>query len=155
MTQVLSRVVEVVVFSRTGDAARVLVLRRAPHEPRYPGIWQIITGTLEGEETAVEGALREVGEETGLKPLRMWTVPYVNSFFERKRNAVHLIPWFAVEVDPAAKVRLSDEHVEFQWASFDLAASLMAWPGQRHGIGIVREEIVGGGPAASLTEIPL
>jgi len=155
MTQVLSRVVEVVVFTRTGGAARVLVMRRAPDEPLNPGIWQIITGTLEGEETAVEGALREVGEETGLKPLRMWSVPYVNSFFDRKRNAVHMIPWFAVEADPAAKVRLSEEHVEFQWTSFDRAASLMAWPGQRHGIGIVMEEIVGGGPAASLTEIPL
>lgn len=154
MTQVLSRVVEVVVFSRTGDGPRVLILRRAPHGPRYPGIWQIITGTLEGEETAVEGALREMREETGLTPLRMWSVPYVNSFFDRTLNAVHLIPWFAVEVDPAANVRLSEEHVEFQWVSFEHAAPLMAWPGQRHGIGIVKEEIVEGGPAASLTEFP-
>jgi dihydroneopterin triphosphate diphosphatase len=155
MTQVLSRVVEVVVFCRTGDSARVLIMRRAPEEPLNPGIWQIITGTLEGEETAVEGALREVVEETGLKPSRMWSVPFVNSFFDRKRNAVQLIPWFAVEVDPGAEVCLSEEHVEFQWTSFERAASLMAWPGQRQGIGIVQEEIAGGGPASSLTEIPL
>lgn len=155
MTGILSEVVEVVVFARRAEGTRVLVLRRAPDETQAPGIWQIVTGTLEGGETAQSGAVREVQEETGLRPLRMWTVPYVNSYFDRRRNAVQLMPWFAVEVDAAAAVRLSAEHREFQWVPFDRAAELMAWPGQRRGLRIVEEEIAGGGPSATLLAIPL
>jgi dATP pyrophosphohydrolase len=155
MTPVVSGVVEVVVFRRTKDSAAVLILRRSLEEPQIPGIWQIVTGTLEGEETAAEGALREVREETGLVPLKMWTVPFVNSFFDRKRNAVHLIPWFAMEVDASAKIRLSSEHTDSRWTTFEEAASLMAWPGQRSGLAIVNEEIVHKGPAFRLTEVPL
>jgi len=154
MTDVISRVVEAVVFQRTQGDARILILKRAPEEALHPGIWQIVTGTLEEDETSVEAAVREVREETGLTPLNMWTVPFVNSFFDRKRNAVQMIPWFAFEVEAGARARLSAEHTDHQWTSFDHAASLMAWPGQRQGLRVVLEEIVKGGPAAALLVIP-
>jgi dATP pyrophosphohydrolase len=43
--------------------ANILLLERAAH----PGYWQSVTGSLEAGERAVDAAVREVGEETGLE----------------------------------------------------------------------------------------
>ncbi len=53
------RSVLVVIYTLAGD---VLLLERA----RHPGLWQSVTGSREGDETPVETAAREVGEETGI-----------------------------------------------------------------------------------------
>src|SRR5206468_11008435 len=43
----------------------ILLIHRAPGRI-YEGIWQCVTGRLEARERVVDGALREVSEETGL-----------------------------------------------------------------------------------------
>lgn len=43
--------------------ATVLLLERASH----PGYWQSVTGSLEGSESALDAAIREVREETGIQ----------------------------------------------------------------------------------------
>lgn len=58
-----------------------LALKRSSGNPIYPGLWQAVTGTIEAGETAIECALREVEEETGLKPKEIWTIPFVGTFF--------------------------------------------------------------------------
>ena len=57
------RPVSVLVVIHTTDQ-QVLLLERTAH----PGFWQSVTGSQEGEESLAETALREVGEETGLRP---------------------------------------------------------------------------------------
>ena len=42
----------------------ILLIRRAASRI-YPGVWQCVTGGMEGEEKVVDGALREREEETG------------------------------------------------------------------------------------------
>lgn len=63
-------------------ALDVLLLERAAH----PGYWQSVTGSREGEETALATACREVGEETGLRitaaELHDW----------KRRNRYHIFP---------------------------------------------------------------
>lgn len=44
-------------------ALQILLLERSDH----PGWWQSVTGSLEPDETPVQTAVREIGEETGLK----------------------------------------------------------------------------------------
>ncbi|MCI4333607.1 MAG: NUDIX domain-containing protein [Thermoplasmata archaeon] len=54
--------VKAIVRSRT----EILLLRRAPRSPQYPGSWDLPGGAVENGET-LEGALqRELREETGL-----------------------------------------------------------------------------------------
>lgn len=47
----------------------VLLLERAD----FPGSWQSVTGSREGDETPRQTAIREVGEETGFDAAR-WTL---------------------------------------------------------------------------------
>jgi len=49
----------------TDRGIEILLIRRAP-DRIYPGIWQCVTGGLEGDEKVVDGALRELEEETGI-----------------------------------------------------------------------------------------
>lgn len=151
MPAIVSRVVEVVVFRVEETGARVLLLRRASGERVHPGIWQIITGTIEAGESAVRTALREITEETGLTPEKFWAVPFVNQFYDPGKDEVHLIPFFAARVPPEADAWLSPEHSESRWLSFPEAGRMLIWPGQRDGLEIVRREIVEGGEASMRT----
>ena len=151
MPAVVSRAVEVVAFRFEEAGPRVLLLHRAPEEPVYPGIWQIITGTIEPGESAIRAALREMTEETGLVPEKFWTVPFVNRFYDPGRDEVHLIPFFAAQVLPRGEVQLSPEHSDFRWLEFSEAGGLLVWPGQREGLEIVKNEIVEGGAASIRT----
>ena len=61
----------VLVVIHTPDL-QILLLERAKH----PGYWQSVTGSREDDESFLETAVREVGEETGLEirgdQLRSW-----------------------------------------------------------------------------------
>jgi 8-oxo-dGTP pyrophosphatase MutT (NUDIX family) len=131
------------------------VLCRSLTDELYPGIWQIVTGTIGETERAVDAALREVMEETRFSPSRFWTVPHVNVFFDRSADAMHLSPMFAMQVEPAAEPWLSDEHSAYEWLTVREAARRLVWPGQRKGVRTVEEFIAGGEEAMRLGEIPL
>jgi len=149
-----SSVVEVCVFRFRGSGPEFLLLKRASDEPVHPGIWQIITGTTHEGETALVAARRELEEETGLTPLHFWVVPYVTSFYDHRRDAVIMIPFFAAQCDGAAEPKLSHEHDLHEWLSFEEAERRLVWPGQRLGLEIVKRYIAAGEQAAGLMEVP-
>ncbi|KRE96072.1 hypothetical protein ASG76_03220 [Nocardioides sp. Soil774] len=45
---------------------RVLMQERDEHAPAWPDLWCFPGGGLEGDERPVEGAVRELAEETGV-----------------------------------------------------------------------------------------
>jgi dATP pyrophosphohydrolase len=155
MTAVVARTVEVVLFRFRRDLPEVLLLRRAGGESVYPGMWQIVTGTMHDGERAIETAKREVREETGLVPRALWVVPGVDSFYEPVHDEVHCIPVFAIQVDAEGEVVLSGEHDRFAWVDPAEAIRRLPWPGQRRSVETVREEILRGREAAGLTGYPL
>ncbi|MCK7517379.1 MAG: NUDIX domain-containing protein [Ignavibacteriales bacterium] len=77
----------------------------------------MVSGSIHDGEMAYQTALREILEETNLKPKMMWVVPNVNSFYSPEKNYVSLLPIFVVRVDPNSKVRISNEHTEYKWVS--------------------------------------
>ena len=109
-----------------------LLLKRSPAEMVYPGIWQVVTGGIQGSETALEAALREILEETGLLPERLWVLPYVGSFFDAMRDEVHMIPSFGC-IATTSDICLSEEHCECGWYSVEKALELLAMPSHREG----------------------
>ncbi|HEX9614205.1 MAG TPA: NUDIX domain-containing protein, partial [Bacteroidota bacterium] len=86
------------VFKVSGNGPLYLTLKRSAGDKLFPGIWQIVTGVIEKGEHAVHAAVREVREETGLLPQRLWRLPLVNSFYDPGKDVVHFCPHFAVEV---------------------------------------------------------
>ena len=139
--KVESQIIELHVFrvckSDPGDI-EFLLLKRAPAEI-YPKLWQMVSGRVEENETGVNAALRELREETGLTPKKLWVAPIVNSFYDPEADSVNVIPVFAAQVERNCDVVLSDEHTQFKWATKRLAKSYLAWQGQRNAVDIIHE----------------
>ncbi|MBA4312471.1 MAG: NUDIX pyrophosphatase [Chlorobiaceae bacterium] len=141
MSKISSSIVEVCVFKKENSQVKYLLLHRTADEKVYPNLWQFITGSIEGNEKAKEAAIRELAEETGLKPESLWVVPYVLSFYNVEWDSVNLCPFFAVKVDSDSSIQISDEHDDFGWFSYDEAIQKLVWPSWREGLRIVNEYI--------------
>jgi dATP pyrophosphohydrolase len=122
------RPVSVLVVIHTPDL-QVLLLERASHA----GYWQSVTGSQEEDESPIETAIREVGEETGIVAGRtdMCDWHLINTFeiFAEWRhrypagvtqNTEHV---FSLEVPDSQPVRISpDEHLAQCWLPWRAAA---------------------------------
>lgn len=153
LSKIINQIVEVCVFRTLKTGVHFLVLQRAVEEKLYPGLWQIVTGTMKKHESALKAALRELKEETGLHPRRCWTIPYVDTYFDLAKNTIQLVPVFAVEIDSSSTPHLSSEHQRFEWLRFEDALQRIVWPGQRRSMEIVNEFIIGNKETANLVEI--
>jgi len=121
-----------------------LLLRRAPDEPVYPNLWQVVTGTIDNGETAVETAFRELQEETGLHVEELWVLPYVGSFFDVRNNTFVMVPCFAAVVDAAeAQVQLSAEHSDYRWLALEDAVATLEMPSHIEGAKMFQTYILG------------
>ena len=65
-----------------------LIIKRTPGQ--LGETWQMISGLLEAGETAVQAALREIGEENGLVPERFFSANVLEGF---KRSSGTVSPW--------------------------------------------------------------
>ena len=54
----------------------------------------MITATCEPDESTVKTAARELYEETKLKPVKFYVVPYVNTFYFDLYDSICLSPVF-------------------------------------------------------------
>jgi len=153
MPAIVSNIVEVYLFRIIDGMPQYLLLKRSGSDPLYPGIWQVVTGTLEAGETAAVGAMREAQEETGLRFKRTWTVPGLGTFYDAVHDTVNLCPLFAVEVLPGTEPRLSKEHEMFGWFEHERARGFLAWPAQKTTLDIVHSFIAEHAESAQLTRI--
>lgn len=134
----ITYLIEAHIFRIVANHLEFLLLKRADKEI-YPGLWQMVTGTIDGEERAYQTAIREIKEETGLTPQKFWVVPNVNSFYSEKLDQICMIPVFAALVAKTNEVTISEEHSEFRWVNKDEAISMLAWPGQRTSVEIIND----------------
>ena len=49
------------------NAGRILLVRRSARMRTMPGLWSCVSGVVEGAEAAVDRALTEIREETGMR----------------------------------------------------------------------------------------
>ena len=153
MPSIISKFVEICIFKFEQDQPRYLLLHRAKTEKVYPNSWQFVTGEIEGNEQGEQAALRELQEETGFAPKAFWVVPYVNSFYDPKNDFINMSPVFAIQVGSGSEPKLSPEHDEYQWCSFDDALRTLTWNGQREALRIIHQTIVKGEDAMKYTRI--
>jgi dATP pyrophosphohydrolase len=100
-----------------------------------------VAGKIEGNETASEAAIRELKEETGLEPIRMFVADHVSRFYESHQDRINLVPVFGIEVD-SAEIKLSEEHVDYKWVDIYKALDTLVWRGQKEGIQTVYDMVV-------------
>jgi 8-oxo-dGTP pyrophosphatase MutT (NUDIX family) len=120
----------------TDRGIEILLIRRAP-DRIYPGIWQGVTGGLEGDEKVVDGALRELEEETGITAADIETLyglDQVNLFHAEHVDALLAEAVFAAHVRAGVEPRLSHEHDDARWVSPEEARETVVWPAYRTAI---------------------
>jgi dATP pyrophosphohydrolase len=128
----------VVIYTAALD---VLLLERAD----FPGHWQSVTGSRDGDETLSETAIRELKEETGLDAtrfeLRDWHQQNVYEIYPQwlhryplgtTHNTEHV---FGLQLPQQVPVQLSPrEHLGFQWLPRREAADKVFSPSNRAAI---------------------
>ncbi|HEX2449616.1 MAG TPA: NUDIX domain-containing protein [Gemmatimonadales bacterium] len=147
LTSLSVSLVDVYVLRGAGPTLECLVLRRA-RGGRCPGSWETVHGHIEPGETPAEAACRELGEETGLAPTRLYNLSRVELFYQHRPDEVALVPVFAAFVDPASTIRLSPEHDRFEWLAPDAARSRYAWPRERRTMDDLLTLLAGGDAGA-------
>jgi dATP pyrophosphohydrolase len=139
--------ISVLVLIHTPDL-KVLLIERADKA----GFWQSVTGSIEGDESLRDAAIRETQEETGLDAnaynLSDWSLSHVYEIYPHwqhryapgvTRNTEHI---FGLELPETLPVKLSpQEHVRYEWVDWrDAAQRVFSWTnvealkalGQRH-----------------------
>lgn len=139
------------VLRPVGGGWEALCLRRAPHE-RSPGTWETVHGHIDAGETPVDAALREVAEESGLVPERLYNVSRVEAFYLHGSDEVVLIPVFCALAAAGADVRLSPEHDAWAWLPPEAAAQRFAWPRERRALADILA-LLGAGHAVGLEDV--
>ena len=152
--KIISQIIEAHIFRLVNSELEFLLLKRSENEI-YPGLWQMVTGSIERNENAYQAALREIKEETGLMPDRFWIAPNVNSFYSKSDDAIYLIPVFAALVPDGMDVVISDEHREYRWVTKSEALQMLAWPGQRNSVETISEYFSKGQNFLTFVEISL
>lgn len=128
---------EVAVFVRRGD--RYLLMLRSPRGEAY---WHVVAGAREAGETNEETALRELEEETGLRPTtglldldRHYSYAIDDEAVRRFRlppgTRVVEVRSFVAEAPDAWEPTLNAEHTEHRWCTLSEALSLVRWADTR------------------------
>jgi 8-oxo-dGTP pyrophosphatase MutT (NUDIX family) len=145
--------INIATIRRDGDSWKFLLVKRADAET-YPGYWGLVTGGREGDETVPQLAVRELAEETGLRPERLWASEYCMQFYEPTVDRVWVLPVIVAVVSPAATVTLSEENAEYHWLMPEEAKKLVAWHNLRTVIDDISRELKSY-PSANWVELPI
>ncbi len=125
--------IDVYVIRPLRDGWRVLVLQRAPQGTRCPLAWETVHGRLESGEEPEVGAVRELREETGLAPARLYSIT-VQPYYLHAMKTVQLAVVFAALVDEPGSVTLGPEHVRSEWLSVNDALERFVWPREQQAL---------------------
>jgi 8-oxo-dGTP pyrophosphatase MutT (NUDIX family) len=135
--------VECFLFRKRKGKAEYLMLKRSA-KVVFPGMWQCVVGTLDPGEEIIKGMKREIKEETGLKPKKMWWLESSAVAYRPKMDRLLPVAFFAGEVGFEEKVKLSDEHVAYKWVPFLTALRMLRWRTQKIAIAETEQGIIRG-----------
>jgi dATP pyrophosphohydrolase len=138
MRGIIFNYVEVHIAFKNESNYEFLLIKRSEKDKVTPGIWQMVTGGIKENESIKEGVLREVSEETGIIPSVIYSIPRVNSFYFDYGDAICLSPVF-LAISDSKGVKLSEEHTNYKWVSYDDAIELIRWPDQIESLTLIKK----------------
>jgi 8-oxo-dGTP pyrophosphatase MutT (NUDIX family) len=137
-------IVDVWIYRDGTSGPEVLLMRRVPGRV-MPGLWQGVSGSVEAGERIVDGALRELREETGFeRPVveQFFDLDLVIPFHTADADAIVTTAVFAARVRRGAEPVLSHEHDLFRWVPLQEAIAEVIWPGYREAIKRIEENLL-------------
>jgi len=155
MPEVRADGIAVYVYRRVGAGVEFLQILRAKSTGEYQQTWQTVYGGVEKGESAVQAALRELLEETGLKPAAMWQVEFLETFYFMPHDYVLVMPVFAVEVAAEAAIVLGEEHDDFRWVPEAEIGKAFMWRTQREALAHVLDALRQESPAMEWLRVKL
>ena len=121
MSNKLPVIIQSIVYRKKRESYEVLLLKRSPDRG---GFWNVVNGTLELQESAIDCRARELFEETGIRSVMYWSDEVHRFAFPYKDNTFVVIA-FAAQVAEDQGVVINVEHTEYKWVSFDEAINLL------------------------------
>ena len=140
--------VSVIAIHGQGERARTLLLRRA--RAHLHGLWTYAAGHIESGEKAWQAAVRELTEETGLRPAALYSADQCETYYDVREECITVVPAFVALVGSDAVVRLDAEHDDHAWLSFPDAIARLPFGGQRTRYAHVHREFVLRTPSPAL-----
>lgn len=111
-----------VIFTLQGKTLRYLVVQYA-HNLRY---WGLVKGKMEGTETEMQTAQREIEEEVKLTDLQFLQGFHHQITYEPRPKATKDVVYFVARAF-SQHVTLSDEHASYRWLSPAQAAKRITY----------------------------
>lgn len=143
-------VVDAYLLRGAGKTLEVLRLRRAAGT-RCTGAWETVHGRIEPGETPTQAVLREIREETGFVPERLYSVSRVERFWLHRLGAMAVAPVFAAFVPMDMEPVLGDEHDAFEWCRVQEGVRF-AWPRENRALADA-VHLLGDGHAGPLEDV--
>lgn len=138
---------EVLVFPFKKEEGRYIF---AIFHRRRLKVWQGIAGGGEEGETILETAKRESNEEANISPNSeylkldsMCTIPvkFVTGEYTWGKD-VYTVTEYAFGVDATGQdIKLSDEHNEFKWVTYEEAIEYLKWDSNRNALWELNERL--------------
>lgn len=129
------------ILKETSEGVKYLMIRRSSET--LNGNWQMVSGKLERGENAVEATLREIKEETGLTPNRLYSTNLVEQFYDTDYHVINLVPVFLAFVDQDAEVILNQyEHDAYKWIDYEEAEDYLEFDNQIENISIIHKRFI-------------
>lgn len=130
MIPVVSSFVAVAVLRPGPQGPEVLLLQRS-EQAGFGGCWGLVTGSLETGEDALQAAIRELAEETGLIAARIYGGNICLEFYAHGRGRIEIAPVLVAYVTAGAEVVLDHESTAYGWYAYPEVLARASFPGQR------------------------
>ncbi len=135
--KITSTTVDVFPFRIQNNKLEFLILQMNPATKKIPKnkpIWQVVHGSIESGETAIQTAVRELKEETGFEPTKIYQLDDIHTQYVARKNIIELTVVFAVQLNKDQCPKLSNEHVNYKWVKILDGKKYLRFPSHRRAI---------------------
>ena len=126
-----------VVYRYEDGKLMLLMLRH-----RHGGHWSFPKGHMEGKETEVETALREIREETGLDVLLQTQFRHTVEYYPKPGVKKLVVYFLGLAAPDACPVRQESEISELKWVEYDEAYRSVSFKNDRELLDKAKEQLM-------------